>query len=76
MRTVTDYEYTQTLLRPTEAQVLAGAKAMHADWEQRRQRRDPFYSRAPWERIGHDCQAEFINYVRPALEAAWKEEPQ
>lgn len=61
------------MTHPNEAQVLAGAKAMHADWEQRRQRRDPFYTRTPWGRIGDNCQQEFIRYVRPALAAAMKE---
>lgn len=59
--------------RPTEAQVIAGAKAMHQAWEMRYQLRNPFYSRTPWDEIGDESRQEFIGYVRPALEAAWKE---
>lgn len=61
---------------PTEAQVIAGAKAMHRAFEMRAERRhNGAYTRTRWEDIGQDSQAEFINYVRPALEAAHEETP-
>lgn len=55
---------------PTNEQILAGAKAMHAAYEARTQQRNPFYSRVPWERLDEPSRNEFINYVRPALTAA------
>ena len=57
---------------PSEAQVIAGAQAMHAAFEQRQERRDPFYTRQRWGQIGEACQREFVDYVRPALNAAWR----
>ncbi|WP_122941034.1 hypothetical protein [Brachybacterium sp. EE-P12] len=57
--------------RATEAQVVAGARAMHRAFEMRAERRhNGYYTRRSWEQIGPDCQNEFIDYVRPALEDA------
>lgn len=53
-----------------ETAVEAGARAMHKLFEQRTERRQPFYTRQSWDAIGDECRAEFLNYVRPALEAA------
>ena len=58
----------------TEAQVLAGAKAMHRAFEMRAERRHNGYcTRQTWEQIDQPCRDEFINYVRPALDAALQE---
>ncbi|MEV0869339.1 hypothetical protein AB0I24_15530 [Brachybacterium paraconglomeratum] len=57
--------------RATETQVVAGARAMHRAFEMRAERRhNGYYTRRSWEQIGPDCQNEFIDYVRPALEDA------
>lgn len=57
--------------RATEVQVVAGARAMHRAFEMRAERRhNGYYTRRSWEQIGPDCQNEFIDYVRPALEEA------
>lgn len=61
---------------PTEAQIIAGAKAMHRAFEMRAERRhNGTYTRTRWADIDQDCQDEFINYVRPALEAALEVNP-
>lgn len=60
------------MTRPSEAQVIAGAKALHQAWEMHYQLQNPFFSRTPWDEIGDESRQEFIGYVRPALEAAWE----
>lgn len=61
-------------MKATEAQILAGAKAMHHAYEMRAERRhNGYYTRQRWEDIDQPCRDEFINYVTPALDAALKE---
>ena len=50
--------------------VEAAARAMHAAYEQRAERREAFYTRTPWEDIGDASRDEFIGYVHRPLNAA------
>ena len=50
--------------------VEAAARAMHAAYEQRAERREAFYTRTPWEDIGDASRDEFIGYVDRPLNAA------
>lgn len=59
-----------TYLTPDHPAVEAAARAMHAAYEQRAERREPFYTRTPWEAIGDASQGEFIDYVHRPLNAA------
>ena len=59
-----------TDLTPNHPAVEAAARAMHAAYEQRAERREPFYTRTPWEAIGDASQGEFIDYVHRPLNAA------
>ena len=54
--------------------VINGAKAMHRVYEQRTERRKPFYTRQKWEAIGEKFQQEFIDWARIILDGADKGE--
>ena len=48
---------------------------MHSAFEMRAERRhNGYYTRQTWEQIDQHCRDEFINYVRPALDAALQEQ--
>ena len=53
-----------------EDKILAGAKAMHIVFEQRTERRKPFYTRQKWDAIGEKCQKEFIDWARIVIRGA------
>ena len=53
-----------------EDKILAGAKAMHIVFEQRAERRNPFYTRQKWDAIGEKCQKEFIDWARIVIRGA------
>ena len=53
-----------------EDKILAGAKAMHNVFEQRTERRKPFYTRQKWDAIGEKCQKEFIDWARIVIRGA------
>lgn len=58
-------------MRATDAQILAGAQAMHRAFEMRAERRhNGYYTRRTWDQIDQECRDEFLDYVRPVLDAA------
>ena len=57
-------------ITPNHPAVEAAARAMHAAYERRAERREAFYTRTPWEAIGDDSRDEFIGYVHSPLNAA------
>ena len=58
----------------TDDRVINGAKAMHRVYEQRMERRKPFYTRQKWDAIGGKCQQEFIDWAKIILDGADKGE--
>ena len=54
----------------SESTILAGAKAMHQRYEQRQERRHPFYTRQRWDQIREQDRQEFIDWATCVLKGA------
>lgn len=53
----------------SEDKIDIGAKAMHRVFEQRAERKNPFYTRQKWDAIGEKCQQEFIDWATVIIRA-------
>lgn len=53
----------------SENKIIIGAKAMHVVFEQRAERKNPFYTRQKWDAIGEKCQQEFIDWATVIIRA-------